>query len=103
MKSWNTGMSARKPAETKPGHRAGEFDLIARYFAPLAGPGGFGLGDDAAVLLPTPGQELVFTADAIIAGIHFLSDDPPADVAAKLRVVLAEVDAVREQEPVFPL
>ncbi|MBT3369645.1 MAG: thiamine-phosphate kinase [Rhodospirillaceae bacterium] len=66
---------------------SGEFDLIGRYFAPLAGPGAFGLGDDAAVLTPAPGQQLVFTADAIIAGVHFLADDPAADVAAKLLAV----------------
>lgn len=88
-------MSARTPADPalgsvsgKASHRgAGEFDLIAQYFAPLAGPGAFGLGDDAAVLTPTPGRQLVYTADAIISGVHFLSDDPAADVAAKLLAV----------------
>jgi thiamine-monophosphate kinase len=29
--------------------RLGEADLIARYFAPLAGPAGLGLRDDAAL------------------------------------------------------
>ena len=62
----------------------GEFDLIANYFAPLAGPGAFGLGDDAAVMTPPPGQQLVFTADAIISGVHFLPADPAVDVAWKL-------------------
>ncbi len=66
---------------------SGEFDLIARYFAPLAGPGALGLGDDAAILTPPPGQQLVFTADAMIAGVHFLGDDPAPDVAAKLLAV----------------
>ena len=36
-----------------------EAELIARYFAPLAGPGGLGLRDDAALLAPPPGCELV--------------------------------------------
>jgi thiamine-monophosphate kinase len=82
-------MSAQGPADPNPGQNAGlgEFDLIARYFAPLAGPGAFGLGDDAAVLMPAPGQQLVFTADAMIAGVHFLPDDPAPDVAAKLLAV----------------
>ena len=31
-------------------HRPGEFELIARYFAPIAGPGGLGLVDDAGLL-----------------------------------------------------
>ncbi len=88
-------MSGRNPTnpdpepkpEPKPVSGTGEFDLIGRYFAPLAGPGALGLGDDAAVLTPAPGQQLVFTADAIIAGVHFLADDPADDVAAKLLAV----------------
>ena len=61
-----------------------EFGLIARYLAPLAGPGGLGLLDDAALLQPTPGNDLVLTKDMIIAGVHFLDDDPPGMIAAKL-------------------
>lgn len=57
--------------------RASEEGLIARYFAPLAGPGADGLRDDAATLTPTPGHDLVVTADAVVAGIHYFSDDPP--------------------------
>ena len=71
-----------------------EFDLIARYFAPLAGPGGLGLLDDAALLQPTPGHDLVLTKDMIIAGVHFLADDPPGMIAAKLlRVNLSDLAA----------
>ncbi len=34
--------------------------LIARYFRPLAtSPGAFGLADDAAILTPPPGCDLV--------------------------------------------
>lgn len=84
-------MSARTPTDPAPGsitvRGLGEFDLIGRYFAPLAGPGAFGLGDDAAVLTPTPGRQLVFTADAIISGVHFLDTDPAGDVAVKLLAV----------------
>ena len=39
-----------------------EFALIARHFRPLAGPGALDLQDDAAVLAPPPGRELVLTA-----------------------------------------
>ena len=35
--------------------RPGEFELIARYFAPIAGPGGLGLLDDAGLLRPGRG------------------------------------------------
>lgn len=80
-------MSAPIPADPAAGQRPGEFDLIGRYFAPLAGPGAFHLGDDAAVLTPTPGRQMVFTADAIISGVHFLVEDPPGDVALKLLAV----------------
>ena len=56
--------------------------LIARYFGPLAtAPGAFGLADDAAVITPPPGCDLVLTTDGVIAGVHFFPDDPPGDVA----------------------
>lgn len=77
--------------------RPGEFELIRRYFAPLAKDfaGSFGLRDDAAVISPAPGCELVVTADAIVAGVHFLTEDPPASVAAKLlRVNLSDLAAM---------
>ena len=46
-----------------------EFDLIARYFAPLAtAPGAFGLKDDAAAIPARPGFDLVVTTDQIAAG-----------------------------------
>lgn len=73
-----------------------EFALIARYFAPLsaAEPGAFGLGDDAAVLAPAPGNEFVLTKDALVEGVHFLADDPPETVARKLlRVNLSDLAA----------
>jgi len=57
--------------------RLGEFERIARFFAPLAGPGALGLLDDAALIDGPPGRQLVLTADALVAGVHFLADDPP--------------------------
>ena len=77
--------------------RPGEFELIRRYFAPLARgfPGSFGLTDDAAVFAPAPGHEVVITADAIVAGVHVLPDDPPAAIARKLlRVNLSDLAAM---------
>lgn len=74
--------------------RASEEGLIARYFAPLAGPGADGLRDDAATLTPTPGHDLVVTADAVVAGIHYFSDDPPDSIARKaLGVNLSDIAA----------
>jgi thiamine-monophosphate kinase len=74
----------------------GEFDLIARYFKPLAAnmPGAVGLDDDVCTFAPAPGDELVFTADALVAGIHFLPHDPADLVARKmLRVNLSDLAA----------
>src|ERR1700729_4341297 len=71
-----------------------EFALIARHFRPLAGPGALDLGDDAALLVPPEGRELVLTADAMVAGVHFLPDDPADLVGRKLlRVNLSDLAA----------
>src|SRR5246127_1929597 len=71
-----------------------EFALIAKYFRPLAGPGSLDLRDDAAVLAPPPGRDLVLTADAMVGGVHFLPDDPPDLVGRKLlRVNLSDLAA----------
>jgi thiamine-monophosphate kinase len=65
----------------------GEFEAIAALFAPLTrgAPGAFGLTDDAA-LLSAPG-DLIVTADALVAGVHFLPDDPLDSVGWKLAAV----------------
>lgn len=71
-----------------------EFTLIERLFEPLAGPEGLGLTDDAAVLTPLPGHDLVLTKDAIAERRHYLPDDPPDTVAKKLlRVNLSDLAA----------
>jgi thiamine-monophosphate kinase len=73
---------------------SGEDSLIARYFRPLAtDPGAFNLVDDAAILQAS-GDDIVVTTDAIVEGVHFLSDDPPDSVARKaLRVNLSDLAA----------
>src|SRR5271156_1483120 len=72
----------------------GEDDLIARYFAPLAGAAGLGLKDDVALLTPPSGRDLVLTTDALVAGVHFFADDPPGAIARKaLRVNLSDLAA----------
>ena len=79
------------------GDRPGEFEIIARFFAPLAAgeAGAFGLTDDAAVLLPGEGNAFVVTTDMLVAGVHFLADDPPDLVARKmLRVNLSDIAAM---------
>jgi len=71
-----------------------EFGIIARYFAPLAGAGAFGLADDAALLPARPGQDLVVTTDAIAEGVDFFGFDPAFTIAQKaLRVNLSDLAA----------
>ncbi len=75
-----------------------EFDLIRRYFAgrgvrrddvPL------GIGDDAALLMPPPGQLLAVTVDTLHSGVHFAPDIPPADLGHKaLAVNLSDLAAM---------
>jgi thiamine-monophosphate kinase len=77
------------------GEGLGEFGRIRRFFAPLAGPGGLDLRDDAALLPCGAGRQLVVTVDAIVAGVHYLPDDPPELVARKLlRVNLSDLAAM---------
>ncbi len=74
--------------------RLDEFARIARFFAPLAAPGALGLLDDVALIDGPPGEQYVLKTDAIVEGVHFLPDDPPAQVAQKLlRVNLSDLAA----------
>lgn len=74
--------------------RPSESGLIARYFAPLAGPGSLGLRDDAACFAPPAGHEIVITKDILVAGVHFFADDAADAVARKaLRVNLSDLAA----------
>jgi thiamine-monophosphate kinase len=77
----------------RPRRRPGEFELIARYFQPLAtDPGALKLLDDAAVYRQRPGDELVFTVDMVNEGVHFFPDDSPESIARKaLRVNLSDL------------
>jgi thiamine-monophosphate kinase len=74
----------------------GEFEFIARRLRPLASaPGALALVDDAALLEPRLDMQLVLTKDAMVAGVHFLRDDPPSQIAQKLlRVNLSDLAAM---------
>src|SRR6266404_3041600 len=77
-----------------------EFDIIARYFAPLAGEGAFGLKDDAALVPVRAGHDLIVTTDAVTEGVDFFAFDPPDSIAQKaLRVNLSDL-AAKGAEPV---
>ena len=75
----------------------GEFELIAKYFAPLAeaAPGAQGLRNDAALFDPAGDDSLVLTLDAMVAGVHFLPGDPAETIGRKLlRVNLSDLAAM---------
>ena len=68
---------------------AGEFDLIARIRARVATRADvvLGIGDDAALLAPPPGRQLVVTADTLNDGVHFPRGTSPADIGWKALAV----------------
>ena len=75
----------------------GEFDIIKTYFSPLtlSEKGAFNLTDDAAIMEIPNGKGLVVTTDTLVEGIHFLSEDLPENIAAKLlRVSLSDLAAM---------
>src|SRR6202050_1626729 len=69
--------------------------LIARYFRPLARhPGAFGLVDDAAVISPRPGCDVVLTTAGVISGVHVFPDDRAENIGRKaLRMNLSDLAA----------
>jgi thiamine-monophosphate kinase len=73
-----------------------EFEGIARRLRPLTrgAPEALGLLDDAALIAPPPGMELVITKDAMVEGVHFPTG-APLDLAAQrlLRANLSDLAA----------
>ncbi len=83
----------------------GEFGLIARIEAAIARAGGggrgrsgrsfswiVGPGDDAAVLRPHPGHDLVVSTDAFVEGVHFRFDHESARTAGRRAMAAALSD-----------
>lgn len=86
--------------------RPGEFELIAKLFAPLSRgvPGAFALTDDVALLKPKPGYEFVLKTDSLIESVHFLRSDPAGTVAQKaLRRALSDLAAKGAEPSVYLL
>jgi len=72
-----------------------EFDHIARYFTRPAPGAVLGVGDDCALLAPTPGMELAVTSDMLLEGRHFSPQDGPAGIGHKsLAVNLSDLAAM---------
>ncbi len=72
-----------------------EFDLIARHFT-RATPGAvLGVGDDCALLAPSPGMQLAVSTDMLLEGRHFSPQDSPAGLGHKsLAVNLSDLAAM---------
>jgi thiamine-monophosphate kinase len=76
----------------------GETQLIERYFLHLGAvrtdvP--LGIGDDAAVLRPEPGHDLVQTTDSLVSGAHFLPHDAPRSLGHRaLAINLSDLAAM---------
>ena len=72
-----------------------EFELIARHFTRPVRHTVLGVGDDGAVLRPTPGMDLVVTTDMLVSGTHFLPDAEPEALGWKaLAVNLSDLAAM---------
>jgi len=72
----------------------GEFDLIARYFDRPVARQPLGIGDDCALLAPTPGMQLAVSSDMLVEGRHFLSTVAPERLGHKaLAVNLSDLAA----------
>jgi thiamine-monophosphate kinase len=64
-----------------------EFELIARYFKRATSHTLLGVGDDGALIVTTPGQELVVSTDMLVEGTHFLADTDAGDLGWKTLAV----------------
>ena len=81
-----------------------EFDLIARYFTRPPKRAVLGVGDDCALLEPTPGMQLAISSDMLVEGRHFFTDVNPAALGHKaLAVNLSDLAACGATPVAFTL
>ena len=74
-----------------------EFAIIRRYFSrDAAAPGVVtGIGDDGAILEPTPGLQQVQVIDTLVEGVHFPSNMAAADLGYRVVAVnLSDIAAM---------
>ncbi len=83
----------------------GEFDIIARYFSRSSPRGDvlLGVGDDAALLTPAPGQALVAATDTLVEGRHFLAGTPADAIGHQALAVNLSDLAAMGAEPAWAL
>src|SRR6202043_4115486 len=75
-----------------------EFALIERYFSHCGAERRdveLGVGDDAALLRPPVGEDLVAAIDTLVAGVHFPPDAMPGSIGHRaLAVNLSDLAAM---------
>jgi thiamine-monophosphate kinase len=72
-----------------------EFDLIRRHFSPPTTQTLLAGGDDAALLVPTPGHVTAVSTDMLVEGTHFLPGTDPRRLGHKtLAVNLSDLAAM---------
>lgn len=72
-----------------------EFEIIGRYFTRPARTASLGVGDDAALVRPSPGTELAVSTDLLVEGRHFRAGADPRKLGHKaLAVNLSDVAAM---------
>ena len=80
-----------------------EFALIDRYFRRATQHTLLGVGDDGAIVRPSPGCQLVISTDMLVAGTHFLSNADPADLGWKVLAVNVSDMAAMGAQPRWAL
>lgn len=81
-----------------------EFDLISKYFNKPALAASLGIGDDCALLVPTPGTQLAISTDMLVCGTHFFPDTDPRQLGHKsLAVNLSDLAAMGARPVAFTL
>ena len=82
----------------------GEFDLIARYFKRPVVRAVLGIGDDCALLQPTPNTQMAISSDMLVEGRHFFADVDPRTLGHKaLAVNLSDLAACGATPRAFTL
>ena len=82
-----------------------EFDLIKQYFQRArAGRAVLGIGDDCALLAPSPGTQLAISCDMLVEGRHFFAGADPRMLGHKsLAVNLSDLAAMGATPRAFTL
>jgi len=82
-----------------------EFDLIKHYFQrPKAGRAVLGIGDDCALIAPTPGMQTAISSDMLVEGRHFFAGAEPHALGHKcLAVNLSDLAAMGARPVAFTL